>query len=198
MKTPSEVSSESCTFLRSYVVPGLTGAPALAAWIGPDAAPQDFVSASVAVEVKTTTVDKGNGLAHTPTCDKLSVTGLQDLYLLHVMLSEVPDGGTTLGELIELIRDDSLGGDTALVETFDIKLLEAGFVDAHSDRYSADYFVSSCSCFRVKEGFPRIDRADVSSGVVGARYSITAAACEPYRRQLDELVKRLSGVPNGS
>jgi len=80
----------------------------------------------------------------------------------------------------------------------DSKLLSAGYVAAQSERYTASYYTSSISIFRVADGFPRIAREEVAPGVASARYAITVAACEPFRVPVGELVKRLNGGSHGS
>ena len=72
---------------------------------------------------------------------------------------------------------------------FSEKLIEAGYIEDHADRYKAGYALRSGRAYRVREGFPRLTAANLPEGVGDLSYTVVVAACEPFRTTIDDAVK---------
>jgi hypothetical protein len=149
------------------------------AWVGPQAANQDFQFPSAAVEVKTTT-SKMHQTLEIASERQLDPVGVVHLFLFHLSLDERPGGGDTLPALVDAIRS-SIISTPVVAETFESRLLDAGYLDIHAPLYfGTGYTVRQMNFFRVSGDFPRIIEADLRTGVGAVRYSVSVAACAPY------------------
>lgn len=167
-------------FLHDYLIPVLGPGSAVASWIGPRRKPQDFHIAGMAVEVKTSIGGQHQTIQISGE-QQLDDTGLKALYLYHLSLREVRDGGSTLPGLIDTVREN-LQGDLEALVAFNELLFTAGYLDKHRELYcEVGYADRSIQTFRVTDGFPRIIERDLTSGVGDVRYSVTLAACAPFQ-----------------
>lgn len=170
--------------LRDVVAPRFTFPEAVSAWVGPQDAPQDFVIAGIAVEVKTCT----------PTATSIRISSLEQLdadcplFLATVRLS--PSSNTqgaafTPEMLVAGIRQE-LGENTPARAEFDLRLAEAGYEDlpAYAGRW---YQWDGTRYYRIESGFPRLTLATVPAGIVAAFYDIALSNCAPYETAEDDL-----------
>jgi hypothetical protein len=170
--------------LRDVIAPRFTLAAAVSGWIGPQDAPQDFVIAGIAVEVKTST----------PTATSLRISSLEQLdascplFLANVRLS--PSSGTqgaafTPETLIAGLRQE-LGENTPARAEFDLRLAEAGYQElpAYAGRW---YQWDGTRYYRIEGDFPRLTLPTVPAGVVAAFYDIALSICAPYEIPEDDL-----------
>ncbi len=200
---PNELGPEQQTglvaelmFLRDWPMRLLTSQTAVEAWNGPDGAPQDFSFPNVAVEVKAT-------LATTPT--ELSISSIEQLdsracsvpiVLCCTKVTLLLTGGITLPELVDEILARLSQEDPAAHSLFEDRLLAAGYVEAHAERYSARHYSQpSMEFYRVEGEFPRIERVDVRSGVASCSYTIRLPEAAPFRLADTELENALRTVP---
>ncbi|MYS81058.1 PD-(D/E)XK motif protein [Embleya scabrispora] len=158
--------------LRDVVLP-FTGAGAAKSWVGPTGAAQDFRAEDWALEVKSVS-------ANTLRCmingaGQLDRFGLRELVLVYQVLAR-DDLGVTLGALVEEVRTHpALGADRPLVDNL---LLQAGWMDAHRERYERDrYRLSRRYCYRVRNDFPVLAPTDLPHGVLNVSYSIDLSTC---------------------
>jgi hypothetical protein len=199
---PNELGPEQQTglvaelmFLRDWPMRLLTSQSAVEAWTGPDGAPQDFSFANVAVEIKAT-------LAASPA--ELLISSIEQLdssassvpiVLCCTKVTLLPAGGKTLPELVDEIRERLSREDPAAHSVFEDRLLAAGYVQAHCDRYAARrYSQPSMEFYRVDGDFPRIERTDLRSGVVSCSYSIRLLDAAPFRIVESELERAVRTV----
>jgi hypothetical protein len=167
-------------FLREHLLPKI-GAAAVNSWKGGERAHQDFQFESSAVEVKTT-------LAKQPqvvriTSERQLDDSAWDSLFLNVIALDVRDGssGETLPEMVASLRA-KLEADSAAREQFEDELLKNGYLEAHAARYTdRGYTVRAVSFFRIGPKFPRLVEADMPAGVGDANYSLSVAACEPFK-----------------
>ena len=166
-------------FLQDYLIPAVGAGQAVPAWTGPRKAQQDFQISGIAIEVKT-----GTGKQHqkVPIASEqqLDDTGLDVLYLYHLSLREVRDGGGTLPGIIDDIRDE-LSGDPVTSTRFEDLLILAGYLDEHRDRYEDTGYADRIGqTFYVREGFPRITERALVNGVGDVQYSVSLSACAAF------------------
>jgi len=183
-------------FLRERLIPLVGLYPALLAWVGPAGAHQDFLLQSCAVEVKTTGTKEPQHLM-IQSERQLDDTGLTALFLLHLSLDRREDVGESLVAIIHSLRQ-ILKADTASLELYEDRLLEAGFLQGQISQYErTGYNVRSANLFRVRENFPRIVAADLKPGVGSVKYSLAASICRHFMVNGDELKAQLTGQNYG-
>jgi hypothetical protein len=174
--------------LRELVIPA-SGVEAVATWVGPLRAPQDFVAGATGLEVKTVSRREA-GQCRIANEHQLDVAGLDDLLLVHQVV-RAGDEGVSLVELVDELRSDrSVAAQRAL---FEERLLEAGWLDAHRQQYQESrYSLISRRCFVVEDGFPRIIPTDIPPGVTNVSYMVDLGACMPYLLDEDRVRTLLS------
>lgn len=161
----------------------------LSAWTGPSQNIRDFQYRNCALEVKST---RGNNhqLIFVSSERQLDPSLLDHLFLFHVSLEILPNGGETLNDLVDSITYVL----TADARTkFKSLLISAGYFDHHRTSYESDgYAVRGTTLFDVREDFPRIEEKDLRSGVGNVKYSILTAGCDDYRIELDHALEKMN------
>lgn len=180
-------------FLRDHLIPiiGLRGA--IAAWVGPEAAPRDFQASDWAVEVKTVGGSPHQRL-QIASERQLDDSGLRVLFLYHLSVEVLPGAAGTLPELVTSVRAiaeaDPLAG-----MRLEERLLDAGWIDQHQALYAGvGYADRALNLYQVVAGFPRITEAMVPAGVGDVRYSILAASCSSFRIEPSVMAAAIQGL----
>lgn len=164
--------------LEAILGAGLSPDRALSAWVGVEAGLRDFVFGAVALEVKAG-LGGGAGRLHVSHLDQLDESTLDTLLVWHYALIEA-ESGQTLVEIIQHLRAFMSTASAADEATFESKLLEAGFLDAHAGQYVLKFRVQRASTFHVRDDFPRLRRHEQRAGIMDAVYSVDVQACAPY------------------
>ena len=182
-------------FLHDYLIPGVGAVQAVTAWTGPRKTQQDYQISGIALEVKTSTA-KQHQKVPVASEQQLDDTGLAALYLYHLSLREMHDGGETLPGIIDVIRDE-LSGHPATSTLFEDLLILAGYLDEHRDRYEDTGYADRIGqAFHVREGFPRITERVLSNGVGDVQYSVSLAACAPFVVDDETFRVKIAGCRN--
>ncbi len=181
-------------FLRTLLLPRLGGA-AVEGWKGPEGAHQDFQFATTWIEVKTTLAKQPQNV-RIASERQLDDTRAPALYL-HVLALESHEGGTaTLPAAVAEIRA-ALATWPAARETFEDRLIAAGYLDRDAPRYATPgYAVRQTQTFRVQGDFPRLVEATLPRGIGDASYSLSLAACAAHLVGDVEIAAAL--VPTGA
>jgi hypothetical protein len=162
------------------------------AWTGPDNTPHDFQFGPCAIEVKET-AGKQHQLLKIASERQLDDVGVDALYLIHLSLDVHRNAGETLPSLVDDLRS-RLGG-TVVAQTFETKLVEAGYLEHQRGLYEESGYTSrESSIFRVGEGFPRITERDLVPGVGDIRYSVAVAECKHFAVGREELIELVQGT----
>jgi hypothetical protein len=149
------------------------------AWVGPQAANQDFQFSGAAVEVKTSTV-KMHQMIEIASERQLDARGVGALFLYFLSLDERRGGGETLPGAVAAVRS-AFATDVLALEVLEARFVEAGYLDTHASRYAeVGYTVRDACHFRVAGDFPRIVENELRAGVGSVRYSISVAECLHY------------------
>ncbi|GLI45743.1 PD-(D/E)XK motif protein [Methanoculleus bourgensis] len=165
-------------FLNDYLIPNIGAGQAIPAWTAPHRTQQDFQISGVAIEVKTST-SKQHQKVQIASEQQLDDTGFDVLYLYHLSLREVRDGGETLPGIIDKIRDELEG--SGIRTLFENLLFLAGYLDEHRQIYERNgYADRSSQIFLVREGFPRIIEQDLVCGIGDVQYTVSLSACAPF------------------
>jgi hypothetical protein len=165
--------------MRDLVIPAV-GPPAAEAWRGPEGSPQDFVLPSCALEVKCTRAKAGGKI---PISNELQLDErpFPHLVLVHVAVTMGGGNNQTLTDIVAAIRA-LLAASGQPLDTFNDRLITAGWIDAHADRYRENrFFVRDIHYFEVREGFPRIRPGDFPLDIADITYKIDPTAVLPFR-----------------
>jgi len=163
--------------LRDELAPRLGYAAAIVSWAGPRGEPNDFEFAGGFLEIKTTS-------RQAP--DAFRIANLDQLddrrgpILIACVRLRADQSGMTLPSLVSDLRRRLSGVSSQSAADFDARLMAAGFVDIHAPLYPTAWVVTRIDFYQVREGFPRLTRRDVPSGVQSCSYSVTIADCAPY------------------
>ena len=181
--------------LRELLLPHLEPEVAVRAWLGPESADQDFQFVSgVAVEVKTTRSAEPQTLAISSE-RQLDDASWKALFILHISLDRAHGAGETLPQAIDALTSMLAFTPGALAAMQD-KLLTAGYLDLHTDRYrDVGYTIHTTHIYRVFDGFPRIVESDLAPGVGHVRYVISAAACLPFTANIETVAAEIKDTP---
>jgi hypothetical protein len=164
---------------------------AVRAWAGPERSIHDFrFDGGLAVEIKTSITSEPQAIKINNE-RQLDNSNLSALYLVSLSVERLPGDGEKLPDLVTSIRA-LLSANPIVLDIFDSKLLLAGYLDDHNERYQFDGFaVRHERAFHVAEGFPRITEADLPEGVGRISYSVSLAACKPFSVEFLEIVNAL-------
>jgi len=121
---------------------------------------------------------------------------LDKLFLFYLSLDARPHQGETLVAMINQVWN-AIGDSNSGRDLFSRKLLEAGYIDAHSSKYnSTGYTIRELNVFCVQGDFPRIIESDLRAGVGDVTYSIGASECKHYSVPADQMISAITGAMN--
>lgn len=150
---------------------GLAAAGIIDSWQGPEDALHDFRIGSGVIEVKAAV----SGLhARIGSLDQLD-DGLVSPLILAFVLLRRSDDGCTLPELAASIAT-RLQDDVVTLRRFELKLMQAGFLQQFADLYSTCLGLVKIDLHRVESDFPRLTNATVPAGIRQASYEIDLAS----------------------
>ncbi len=169
-------------FLQTVALPRLGPQAAVQGWLGPLAAPHDFVVGDLVVEIKTC-VPGSNDVMIT-SLEQLD-GGIEPLYLGAVSLAPSTSSSAdafTPSMLVTGIRESLESSQSALTE-FDLRLAEAGYADG--EEYArAWHHISGVRYFAVRGDFPRLIPSVVPTGVRDVNYVIDLRSCAAFEEAL--------------
>lgn len=165
-------------FLQTVAVPQVGLEVAVKGWLGPLAAPHDFLLAPSVIEIKTCV----------PGSNEVVITSLQQLdagdeilYLGAISLAPCTSTTTdafTTAALVADIRRLMETSQTASTE-FELRLAEAGYAD--DEAYTRVwYHVAGIRYFQVRDDFPRLVGALIPAGIREVTYSLDLRSCARF------------------
>lgn len=162
------------SFLQKLICSPIDKVRSIQYWVGPNMAPQDFISELWAVEVKTISVNKFPDVSINGEL-QLDESTLEKLFLYNLVVEIVPDDGQSLPELVGQVRS-ILCQDTIAFNMFENKLIYYGYYDIDADSYKERrYNIRKENYYLVQGEFPRIKKDDLLFGVSDVKYTITLA-----------------------
>jgi hypothetical protein len=146
---------------------------ALQSWVAPDDHPQDFAFNTRIVEIKTR-VSGARQHVHISSLEQLESAHLPlSLMVIELVHSDAADA-TSLNEICERIELLARGLGIVQEDALLAALLRRGYI--RQDAYDADtYCVVGTRAFDVRDGFPRLMRADVDMRIPQASYTLDLA-----------------------
>ena len=172
--------------LERMIEAGLPPRDILDAWQGPVDGLQDFILGSGGIEVKTT-LSVGGFPATVSSLEQLDDNLRQPLFVAATKLA-LHSSGMTLPEIGDVIRGH-LDGDREVLETFDIRLMQAGLLGSTLSRYTRRFLHASSAILCVQGDFPRLTRANVHPMVRKARYEIDLDLADAEEVELERALE---------
>lgn len=155
--------------LRTIIEAGVAPALAIESWVGPLDGVQDFELGTGALEVKATLSAAGFP-ARIGSLEQLDDSTRQPLFLAGARLRQT-ESGQSLPGIVEEMRQ-AIKGDGEAERLLSERLLAAGYIDSHSDRYPRKFEQAGTRVVEVAGNFPRMTSGTVPAGIVKAMYEI--------------------------
>jgi hypothetical protein len=157
------------SLLRTIIDAGVPPELAIEVWVGPLDGIQDFELGTGALEVKTTLSTTGF-LAKIGSLQQLDDATRQPLFVAGLRLRQT-SSGQNLPDAVEAIRvivNENAEAERLLAE----RLLAAGYIAAHADRYTRRFEPAGTRVIEVSDGFPRLTSGNTPRGIIRAMYEI--------------------------
>lgn len=157
-------------FLRDVIKSGIKPSDALAGWVGPEGADQDFVYDDGWHEIKSTGISSDSILISS--IEQLDASAPGELVVYRIdKCAPAQSGSITLHSTVRSICE-MIADMPSVISGFLSKLASAGYIDLQE--YDNSYFVvSSKQHYEVNDTFPKIRRADLPQEITGAEYRIS-------------------------
>lgn len=157
------------TLLRAIIEAGVSPAVAIESWVGPLDGIQDFELGTGALEVKATLSAVGFP-AKIGSLEQLDDSTRQPLFVAGARLRQT-DSGQNLPEIVETMRL-TIKGEAESERLLTERLLAAGYIDSHADRYPRRFEQAGMRVVEVANDFPRLTSGKVPAGIMRAMYEI--------------------------
>ncbi|OBV41340.1 PD-(D/E)XK motif protein [Janthinobacterium psychrotolerans] len=177
--------------LRLIIDAGVPASLAVESWLGPLDALQDFELGTGALEVKSTLSAIGF-LAKIGSLEQLEDSVRQPLFVVSVRLKQTTTG-KTLPEIVDEMQC-IVKGDTEAERLLAERLLAAGFIEQHADRYVRRFTEAGTRITEVDKNFPRLTLGSVPLGITKASYEIDLDKAAGMVVEIDEVLKKLGAM----
>lgn len=157
------------TLLRAIIDAGVSSALAIESWVGPLDGIQDFELGTGALEVKSTLSAAGFP-AKIGSLEQLDDSVRQPLFVAGARLRQTASG-QNLPEIVEAMRL-AIKGDAEAERLLTERLLAAGYINAHADRYPRRFEHAGTRVVEVANDFPRLISGNVPAGIMKTMYEI--------------------------
>ena len=157
------------TLLRAFIDAGMPAAAAIDSWVGPFDGIQDFEIGFGVLEVKATLAAQGFP-AKIASLEQLDDSLRQPLFLAGARLHQM-ETGQNLVNFVDAVRHFAKG-DAEAARLLSDRLIAAGFIDAHIERYPRRFVVAEVRVIEVSGSFPRLTAGTVPLGIMRAMYEI--------------------------
>ena len=157
------------TLLRAIIDAGVPSALAVESWVGPLDGIQDFEIGTGALEVKATLSAAGFP-AKIGSLEQLDDSTRQPLFLAGARLRQT-ESGLNLPQIVESMQL-AIRGDAEAERLLAERLLAAGYIDSHADRYPRRFEEAGTRVIEVAEDFPRLTSGKVPAGITRVMYEI--------------------------
>lgn len=157
------------TLLRAIIDAGVSSALAIESWVGPLDGIQDFELGTGALEVKATLSAAGFP-AKIGSLEQLDDSTRKPLFVAGARLRQT-ESGQNLPAIVEAMRL-VIKGDAEAERLLTERLLAAGYIDSHADRYPRRFEQAGTRVVEVANEFPRLTSGKVPAGIKRAMYEI--------------------------
>jgi hypothetical protein len=165
------------TFLLELIERQISTIAAVEAWLGPERSHQDFIFGNTAVEIKSLS---GTERSTVRISSEDQLESLNDeLFLRIYRLSSLSDakGAQSLNEIVSAVQTRLREAEA--VEAFDRKLVAHGYAPI-PDYDGPRFVVSGLHSYRVRDGFPRLMRSQLPTGIDRVAYDVRLEAIATF------------------
>jgi len=177
--------------LGAIIGAGVAAAQAIESWVGPLDGIQDFEIGTGALEVKATLSAKGFP-AKIGSLEQLDDSVRQPLFVAGARFRQV-ESGQNLPEFVAAMRA-AIQGNAEAARLLSERLLAAGYIDAHENRYPRRFALNDIHVVKVGENFPRLIQGNVPSGIMRAMYEIDLDKAPGDNVGVDAALKSLGAI----
>lgn len=163
-------------FLLELIDRRISSNAAVESWLGPERSHQDFIFGNVAVEIKSLS---GAERSTVRISSEDQLESLNDALFLRIYrLSNLPNaaGARSLNEIVTAVQ--VLLDEADAVEAFDRKLVAHGYAPL-PDYDEPRFVVSDVRSYRIGDGFPRLMRSQLPTGIANVAYDIRLETIAP-------------------
>lgn len=179
------------TLLRAIIDAGVPSAQAIESWVGPLDGIQDFELGTGAFEVKATLSSAGFP-AKIGSLEQLDASTRHPLFIAGVRLRQT-ESGQNLPAIVEAMRQ-AIKGDAEAERLLTERLLAAGYIDSHADRYPRRFEHAGTRVVQVADGFPRLTSGTVPAGIMRAMYEIDLDKAPGENVGAEAALKKLGAI----
>jgi hypothetical protein len=144
-----------------------------------------------AMEVKSSLAASGFP-AKIGSLDQLDDSMRQPLFVASVRLRQTP-GGQGLPQIAQGVME-AIRGDAEAERLLTERLMAAGYIDSHSDRYSRRFEHAGTRVVEVHADFPRLTTGSVPAGIMKAMYELDLDKAPGYDAGIGGALKKLGVV----
>ncbi len=171
--------------LEHLMMPVVGIEAAVAAWRGPEGAPQDFQHQGTAMEIKTRAA-RSPAIVRISGEQQLHDAPWRNLFLTHVAVDEQDGSGETLPERIASVR--ALAANSSAAEWLEDALTDAGWLEAEAEKHQTRGFIlREMDVFLVRDEFPRLTPPGLPAGIGGLAYDLSLDAARPFTSTREDL-----------
>jgi hypothetical protein len=177
--------------LRAIIEAGLAPAAAVKTWVGPLDGIQDFEIGAGALEVKATLSAAGFP-ARIGSLEQLDDSKRQPLFVAGARLRQ-SECGKNLPDIVQAMRQ-AIKGDAEAECLLSERLLAAGYIDSHADRYLRKFEQVGTRVVEVGANFPRMTAGSVPAGIMKSIYEIDLDRVPGDNVGLEGALKKLGAI----
>lgn len=179
------------TLLRAIIDAGVPSTLAIESWVGPLDGIQDFELGTGSLEVKATLSTVGFPVK-IGSLEQLDDSARQPLFVAGARLRQTASG-QNLPEIVEVMRL-AIKGDAESDRLLTERLLAAGYIDSHADRYPRRFEQAGTRVVEVANDFPRLTSGKVPAGIMKAMYQIDLDKAPGEDVGTEGALKRLGAI----
>lgn len=177
--------------LNAIISVGVPSVQAIESWVGPLDGIQDFEIGTGALEVKATLSSKGFP-AKIGSLEQLDDSVRQPLFVAGARFRQV-ESGQNLPAFVATICV-AIKGDSEAERLFGERLLAAGYIDSHADRYPRRFALTDIRVVKVGQDFHRLVPGTVPSGIMRVMYEIDLDNAPGENVDVSDALKQLGAI----
>lgn len=156
-------------------------------WEGPTSGRIDFKNSKCGVEIKST-VDKLTKTINISNESQLKLTNAVSCIYIYVCFIEPSrTHGTSLQELVNMVREAIAARSDRLALKFNDLLIELGFRD--QEYAESFFFIEKVEVYEASEQFPRISQEQLPESISHVSYRIDLTHCTQFERDINQIFK---------
>jgi hypothetical protein len=154
-------------------------------WYGPTKGRIDFLAQRSGIEIKTS-IDRLSKTVRISNEKQLQTTDAVNVIYLYVTFLEISNThGTTLDEIVELLRNKLSAYSLSLLLKFNEMLHELGYKSGEYAEIKLN--VTEEEVYQINEGFPRVKASSLPKGINNVSYNIDLSHCESFKVDIDKI-----------